>query len=204
MQIIWTSICDVYGNVKRAIREAISNQCSDEEELELVSYGLFRLCQSVCGVAIAVIIGALLGITVPMICFLIFFIPLRVNAGGSHMKTVWQCAISSATFILLIGVIIRSVIVHEIWIDLFLIGISGLYIWFMAPVENSAKRLYPHERKNYKIKVRILLFFEILTCVAATYFSKSQIRFEIMLALVSEAIFMMVGKMQLREKCMMR
>lgn len=158
MQTIWTSICDVYGDMKRAIREAISNQCSDEEELELVRYGLFRLCQSVCGVAVTVIIG----------------------------------------------VIIRSVIVHEIWIDLFLIGISGLYIWFMAPVENSAKRLYPHERKNYKIKVRILLFFEILACVAATYFSKSQIRFEIMLALVSEAIFMMVGKMQLREKCMVR
>lgn len=84
-----------------------------DEEKEIAIYGLKRLGMFVASMVVTAIIGLLMGNIQGVFLFLLFFIPLRIFAGGLHLPALWMCAIASS--LLIVAVVEEGT--HESLID---------------------------------------------------------------------------------------
>ena len=62
-----------------------------DEEMEVAIYGLKRLGMFLISMVVVAIIGLLMGNVQGVFLFLLFFIPLRIFAGGLHLPTSIFC-----------------------------------------------------------------------------------------------------------------
>ena len=79
-----------------------------DEEKEIAIYGLKRLGMFVASMVVTAIIGLLMGNIQGVFLFLLFFIPLRIFAGGLHLPALWMCAIASSLLIVAVAFILNS------------------------------------------------------------------------------------------------
>ena len=121
---------------------------NDDEEVEIVKYGLTQLFILVIGLVAAAITGFLLKIPLETLFFLLLLFPLRQNAGGYHASGRITCFLLSA--LIFVGTIVL--------IKFFTIGIIGNAIIFLlgsvmllpfAPVGNKNKPLDEKEKEVY-------------------------------------------------------
>ena len=177
-----------------------------DEEKEIAIYGLKRLGMFVVSMIVAAIIGLLMGNIQGVFLFLLFFIPLRIFAGGLHLPTLWMCAIASSLLIIVIAFILNSV--EGAWINgrtcsaIFLAG--ALIIMLLAPVDTANKLLFKEERIRYKIISIIITALEM-----AIFFmcqDNDFIKMLIFLTITIEAFYLTVQKVvngigEKRSKC---
>ena len=115
-----------------------------DEEKEIAIYGLKRLGMFAASMIVAAIIGLLMGNIQGVFLFLLFFIPLRIFAGGLHLPTLWMCAIASSLLIMAVAFILNST--EGVWIRgmicsaILLVGASAIMI--LAPVDTANKILF--------------------------------------------------------------
>lgn len=135
---------------------------SNEEEREIIHYGLHQGFVILLNVLTVVICG-ILWKELPFTLFVfwgIFF--LRPYAGGYHADTESSCyLISTATMNAAIWakstIILSNAILVGIWIG------TAAFIWRYTPVENPVHCLDENERKKYKKNARgILLCYAVL------------------------------------------
>ena len=135
----------------KLIKKYISKYTTNDEELEVVIYGLYNFILSVCGIFLSVLLGIITRKTFEVIIFLLFFIPLRIFAGGYHARSTKRCMILSS--LVMVGVIFMyqikdSISTHLEYmnsIEVVLFVIACIIIYILAPVDNENKRLYIHE-----------------------------------------------------------
>ena len=134
-----------------------------DEEKEIAIYGLKRLGMFVASMIVAAIIGLLMGNIQGVFLFLLFFIPLRIFAGGLHLPTLWMCAVASSLLIIVVAFILNGV--EGAWINgrtcsaIYLAG--ALIIMLLAPVDTANKVLFKEERARYKIISIIITVLEM-------------------------------------------
>lgn len=133
--------------------------CSDEEEREIIQYGLHQGGMILINVLTLVICGILWG-ELPFILLVfigIFF--LRPYAGGYHADTELRCYVVSTAMMnaAICGkkiIFFPQIILICVWIG------TASFIWANAPVENPIHCLDENERKKYaKNTKRILLCY---------------------------------------------
>ena len=119
-----------------------------DEEKEIAIYGLKRLGMFVASMVVTAIIGLLMGNIQG-----VFFIPLRIFAGGLHLPALWMCAIASSLLIVAVAFILNSTdggwINESLYSAILIIG--TLVIMILAPVDTVNKLLFKEEKVRFKL-----------------------------------------------------
>lgn len=157
-------------------------------------YGLKRLGMFVASMVVTAIIGLLMGNIQGVFLFLLFFIPLRILAGGLHLPALWMCAIASSLLIVAVAFILNSTdggwINESLYSAILIIG--TLVIMILAPVDTVNKLLFKEE------KVRFKLISIVITVVEEAIFFICQdidfIKMLIFLVITIEAFYLTVQK----------
>ena len=183
----------------KLIKKYISKYTTNDEELEVVIYGLYNFILSVCGIFLSVLLGIITRKTFEVIIFLLFFIPLRIFAGGYHARSTKRCMILSS--LVMVGVIFMyqikdSISTHLEYmnsIEVVLFVIACIIIYILAPVDNENKRLYIHEIKRYRMITRIIVFgYTFLFFVSKG--QDNQIYYTILISVIFESMSLISGK----------
>lgn len=135
-----------------------------EEDAEIAVYGIYRAILLLVGILVALILGMIFGSVKHTILFLIFFMPLRVFAGGYHANSIWKCGLLSSFIILLANLLLDAPMDSGRGIMLFIIILSASLHFMFAPQDNSNRRLFSWERMRFKkICNSIVLLYLVLT-----------------------------------------
>jgi accessory gene regulator protein AgrB len=78
-------------------KHIVTNRYNNQEDIEVISYGICALLTSLLNVGLAIIISYIIHIPYYLITFVIFFIPIRVTHAGYHCKTFLHCLITTNT-----------------------------------------------------------------------------------------------------------
>ena len=90
------------------------------------------------------------------IIFIIFYIPLRKNIGGFHLKNQYHCIILSIIVTLLAPLISRYIPLN-IYFNVLIIVINFILFFVFVPVDCEEKRLSNSEKNFYKRLSLIIL-----------------------------------------------
>lgn len=173
------------------------NGAISEDEQELYIYGLFILFSQLMYLAIACLIGLMLGCFVESIIFYIAFQIIRRYAGGYHASTETRCEILSTLSILICIILIKLSKAYDAQ-TLFLIisAISSVFIFALSPLDTPAKPLSKKEFKFFR-KISCITLFAINVVVAVSYFLNFQfLFFPCCTSLILENILLILGKWQ--------
>lgn len=123
----------------------------DEEDIEVIDYGLESIYLTVTKLVIILSLSFLLGITKQMILILIFYNIIRFTAFGIHASKSSYCLISSCLF-LIGGVYICNFIHLSFVFKVILSFICIICIYLYAPADTHKRPLInKRKRKIYKI-----------------------------------------------------
>lgn len=142
----------------------IHNRKIDDEEAEIVRYGLEMAVLKITFFAAALAVSLLINSFWQFIIFISLFSVLRSYAGGYHAKTRIRCFIQSMLLIIVAVVIINiTQKITYIIVPLSVIALAaGAAIWLLAPVDTKNKRLDFDEKVPLRKKTRITLIVEII------------------------------------------
>lgn len=138
------------------------------QDKELYEYGLRQGLIMLCHLVTTIVIGIIFGMLLESIMYMLFYIPLRIFAGGFHTKTQLRCYFLTIVLTTAVLALIRWVS----WTNTLCIGLSAIaamVIFIMAPVEDANKPLDEVEMTVYRKKARIMLGVE--GCLLAIFVS---------------------------------
>ncbi len=137
-----------------------------EEQQALYCYGYEALLNQMVNILAACVIAIVFHAPLPVLVFLLSYIPLRSYSGGYHAETNFVCSIVSA--LLTIVVCIAARWTPDVWKILLLpVGFvfSGILIFKFAPVQNKNKQLDAEEIGYYRRRSRIIWLAEVGTAL---------------------------------------
>ena len=132
-----------------------SEQYSEEERNEIIKYGIERGKVILISTVVALTLGCVTGVLFQSIVFLVAFCLLRRYAGGYHADTQERCYVISFAAVAITFWSMKKV-QYNITADILINGFCLLIILFLAPVENSNRRLEEEERKKYGRKTKVI------------------------------------------------
>ena len=162
------------------------------EDKELYRYGIQQGLNILLNIITTIIIGALCGMIFPSIIFLLSYMPLRSFCGGYHAKTHMHCYICS--IIMITGILlIAKYFTFDIIVYEFLLLISLILIFLLAPIEDRNKTLDKDEKrifrkKSYAIAILEVFIYHIFLIIHFTNICKI-----LSISLFSLSILMIIG-----------
>ena len=168
--------------------EQIANIISDNnEEKEIVYFGLKRLKVILITCILVIITGMLLHEISQTILYIACLLPLRQNAGGYHMQKIWKCSIFSYIILVLMIFYLKYVELN--------VGVNViLLISILSPVCNKNHYLDNMEKKVYGRRARLVCYIEGLIFIFFIYLKKWYKI--IVMAEVTTAVLLIIGKIQ--------
>ncbi len=185
----------------------IRNICGEEEteeEREIICFGIECLIGDIWGVLLTLGIGICLHHFWESVILWLFLYPLRINAGGYHAKTRLGCFFVSA-IMLTVALTVFTTSSYYLICYLFLFFVFSSFIWWLAPIDNSSKRLDFLEKKVYRKRTRTILILECISvCIGVIFqwelFVKSVIM-SVSIAATSVLIGYLVCLLEKRKCC---
>lgn len=170
----------------------VANGQIKNEDRELYYYGLRQGFLMIVNIVTMLIIGLLFKMTWQAILFLGAYSPLRIYGGGFHAKTEFKCYLFSIglTIIALLGI---KFIPMTSFIIFSLIGVGGILIWCLAPVEDANKPLDEIENRVYRKRARIILIIETGIVLLAVLLNFKEIASVISIAILVLSIMLVLG-----------
>ena len=129
--------------------------------------------------------------------FLLFYVPLRIHAGGYHQKAMLKCYISSCCeFLIVIAGAINPYAYFFCLVNIVLLLYSVPAIWYMAPLPDENKPLPDSILTRNKKRTRIILILQ-LCLIGILYLigNLSLFVYYACVALNAVAILLTVGKL---------
>lgn len=132
---------------------------SEEEEREIISYGLKQMKSTITMITVLLSIGIVFQVAFESVIFLICFIYLRKYAGGYHADTQERCYVFSTLIFVAACYIIRNVQEDKGFLVLQIINM--LLLFRLVPVDNKNRRLEQWEKDKYgrKARIRIIIAY---------------------------------------------
>lgn len=142
----------------------IHNRKIDDDEAEIVRYGLEMTILKVTFFAAALVVSIFMNSFWQFIIFISLFSVLRSYAGGYHAKTRTRCFVQSILLIIAAIMIINiTQKITYIIVPLSVLALAaGIIIWRIAPVDSKNKRLDFDEKVFLRRKTRITLIAEVI------------------------------------------
>lgn len=143
-------------------------------------------------------IGALSGHLSSVIIFLLFFMPIRMAAGGYHAKSYEACFILTNSIAILCVLISKAIwylnvswISYLLWILLFF---SFVYIWRVAPANMGKYSTNTNRIKKNREYVHIIIGIELFLIIVMQFFVKSHVPYISIIATCVVALIIYVAK----------
>lgn len=147
----------------------IRKEICKNEDREIIIHGLTAGIELILSILTTVLLGLIFDLVVESIVFLISFSFIRMYAGGYHCKKASSCYImSSATVILVLGIVKYTPVQNMFQVSLVLLLIATLILLKCAPVGTGTKPLDGAEKEYLRQKVLIYLSIECV--IIATLF----------------------------------
>ncbi len=163
-----------------------------EADTDVYMYGFFQAVMLLFNVVTTLLLGIIFQLLIPCILLNLAYIPIRINAGGHHADSPFNCYIHSTIMIVVLLSIIKWIPIHPI-VSTALFMISSIVIWITAPVETENNPLDEVEQHVYRKRTKIILIIEIVIILLCLIVSKDQIAATIVLGLFTEALMLLVG-----------
>ncbi len=145
-----------------------NNDKYDNEQLEIIQYGLESIYITITKSIIIFFIAFLMGIVKELFIFMLFYNLIRMPAFGLHATKSSYCLISS-TIIFIGSTILAKVIVIPIYIKVILIVIIILCIYNWAPADTHKRPIVNKKRREiYKTLATIIAITFSFTSILIT------------------------------------
>lgn len=164
----------------------------NSEDRELYAYGFWQGSIYIFNFASVFFIGLLFGMVWQSLIFIIAYGLIRPVAGGYHARSQRNCYI----FSMLLIVIVLSILKWFQWnsiVCFFILLLSGMVIFFLAPVEDENKPLDETEQMVYRHRSRIVL--SVLSALTLFFLVTGlvQIANNITISLLASAVMLILG-----------
>ncbi len=164
----------------------------DEEQAEIVRYGLELFFLKVSFFLATMVIGILMGSFWESLIFTALLSGIRTMAGGFHANTRMQCFVMSMlTFTCVLMILKLAAVYNVILIPLTVLAvISSIIIWKFAPIDTENKPLEDDETVVFRKKARVMLLIEMCLAVATYLIGFVSVACSALLALITTGILM--------------
>ena len=168
----------------------------DEDEAEVVRYGLEIVITRTFFAIIIAIIGLLMNCFWKGVEFAVSFSLLREYGGGYHAETRKKCfVLSILTLIAALSIIKLTESFQFLTFPFFGIAlISVIYILLKAPIDTPNKRFDEDEIKIYGRKARLVTAILLVVSVFLWVFNLSDFAFTILTGIIIQAYLMIKGQ----------
>jgi accessory gene regulator B len=177
------------------VKWQISKSILSEDDRALYEYAYIMLIGQAINFLIAGIIAIIFRSVIPVIVFLLSYIPLRTYAGGYHAKNSERCTIVSAGILCMVCLITKRL---DFSSNIFLITglgiVAVIIIFILSPVEDINKPLEEIERKRYSFRARLILMLEIVISMVSYYIGLKLVYVVIVLSHIILAVMLCIGK----------
>lgn len=146
--------------IKRILDWLYAQGYVNESNDKIIELGLQRIKSTFASIAFSAIVSWLMGDMKVGLLFELTYIPIRIYAGGYHASNKKKCEYLSYGSLLLCMILIFYVPMKMEIMHLLLL-LSGMIIFFLAPVESVNKRLNSGEKKVYRCKSIIYLMIMV-------------------------------------------
>ena len=143
---------------KYLCNKAIAVNAIEPEEKDLYMYAFSLLISSTYTWGTFILLGLFFDSLIAAICYMLFFIPLRIFCGGYHRESYCKCYTSSLFLFLTVFFISKVPFLEKINLGLLIaLPFTIWFIWKFAPLEDSNKPLNNYEITKYsKISKSVL------------------------------------------------
>lgn len=174
----------------------INHNTISYDQRNIYIYGFELFCSTAFCIISILTIGALFGYLNLAAAFVLFFVPIRVPAGGYHAKSYGRCFIltnSVAIVCVIISQVLWYVNDYEWLIWIFLLG-SFVYIWMNAPVQTKEHPLKPERIMKNRRYAHYLLVIELIILLLLRIVSDSCIVYTGIVTSYAVAIMIALAK----------
>ena len=166
-------------------------------------YGYEVIISSIFHFLLSLVIGMLFRRTLEMAIFLAGYTFLRTYAGGYHAPKRIICSTISVGVVIAVGLInhIRYDQIPEWGLYSALLSLT-VFISVLSPVEAINKALNSNEkRRNKHITIGLLLFWDLLSYLSATFLNSKVLLFNIVLVYVFVFLLQILGTLKYKRYC---
>ena len=187
-----------YGvkNISNGIADMLWTQgIIQEDDIDKCKYGIDLFISSFLEIISILAIAAFLGNFIETVLLFVFFVPLRIYAGGYHADTKLKCFIIS---LVMYGFsyTLANITPSEMFVLINIIGtlFSLIMVLIMAPIIHINKNVNDIERRNYrKISIEICLVETTIILLLTMTIPKNIIVTYLTVGQVSVAISMLAA-----------
>lgn len=167
-----------------------------KEEKDLFICAIEQLFVYILNILSMIIIGLTLNMLFEAILFTITYIPIRIYAGGYHLKTQLRCYIFSVLMLISVLLILKIKIIISIIPITIITILSSFIIILLSPIEDKNKPLDEIEIKVYRKRAIRNLIIEVLILSILFSLNKANLSFCISISLLYNAIMLILGKIK--------
>lgn len=178
----------------KLVKSMADNKVIDQDEIDVYSFGVQLLSETVISFAIFLIIAALFGSVAETIVFTAAFALLRQYGGGFHASKFIYCLLISCGIVGGFCFLIRFADLNLKY-AVVLSCISLPIIFMLAPVDSKYKPIQKTDETAYKRKLIILLVIEMIVAIITAFFSLHYVMC-IVLSWCTLAMLMLAGHIQ--------
>lgn len=153
-----------------------------EESKELYSFGIQQGLFLLIGVISFIFIGWCFGMVWQALLYLVFYMPIRIYAGGYHAPTQKHCYVFSCAMLVLVLAVMK-IARAQTTAYLVLTIVAGVILFLLAPVEDKHKPLDEKEEYVYRKRAYIAISIELLLCLICV-----MLRWKMLLCICSAVI----------------
>lgn len=166
-----------------------------KEDIPAYQFGIFRFLNITKFFLLSVAAGAVFKVLPAAILFFTGFALLRNFGGGYHPNTGLKSRLLSSVIIVSDIFLIKFSYISQFRIFLFAAaGVAAVIIFFLAPVDFSEQPLSPEERRIYKRTCRSVILSLFVAAVLFFILRGYTLFTGIMLALITESMLLVAGK----------
>ena len=130
------------------------------------------------------------------VCYICFFVPLRIFSGGYHAKRSEVCFIMSVgIYVLALLILKNNVYLYENTVLLCIASLFLLIIYIFSPVENENHPLADDQRKRNKIIVRVMVLLDFTLLIIFCFNQSTLASYEVVFVLLNGVLFL-IGKVE--------
>ena len=182
---------------KQVVNWLVRTEVVKNEDFDIYLFGLHQGIISIINYITTLVIALIFGRIIEGILFIVVYKPLRICAGGFHMRTEMGCYILSS--IMTCAVLMASKIFRLNLLFLLVFIVSVFIIWFLSPVEDTNKPLDDIEYHVYKKRAKIVLSIECILVTISCVFHIYRVTKMMMITIITLGIVVLLG--EIRNQC---
>lgn len=186
----------MFANLAEKITEKLKKENAiTNKQYGMCKYGIQQGATMMLNAVTIISIGVILNEIWQAVLFMLFYVPLRSNAGGYHAKTALRCYFYSIVIMIAVLLAIKYLILSNFICIIMLIFSSGV-ILILSPVEDKNKLLDDVECIVYRKRTLIITILEILVSLMCLIFELDKVSLCIVWVLNIMAFVLLIGKIK--------